>query len=96
MTGNVENYGNLIMPNALTGGDFGTFTIDGNYTGDEGMITFNTILAGDTSVTDRLVITGDTAGQSYVTVNNIGVSGRAPLKASKLLMSAVILPGSLP
>lgn len=63
MTGNVENHGNLIMPNALTGGDFGTFTIDGNYTSAEGMITFNTILAGDASVTDRLVITGGLQGK---------------------------------
>ncbi|MCV6848318.1 autotransporter adhesin YapH, partial [Yersinia pestis subsp. pestis] len=85
VTGNVENYGNLIMPNALTGGDFGTFTIDGNYTGDEGMITFNTILAGDTSVTDRLVITGDTAGQSYVTVNNIGGVGARTFEGIKII-----------
>ncbi len=85
VTGNVENHGNLIMPNALTGGDFGTFTIDGNYTGDEGMITFNTILAGDTSVTDRLVITGDTAGQSYVTVNNIGGVGARTFEGIKII-----------
>ncbi|SUQ38488.1 autotransporter protein [Yersinia pseudotuberculosis] len=85
VTGNVENHGNLIMPNVLTGGDFGTFTIDGNYTGDEGMITFNTILAGDTSVTDRLVITGDTAGQSYVTVNNIGGVGARTFEGIKII-----------
>ncbi len=85
VTGNVENHGNLIMPNALTGGDFGTFTIDGNYTGDEGMITFNTILAGDTSVTDRLVITGGTAGQSYVTVNNIGGVGARTFEGIKII-----------
>ncbi|BCU89248.1 autotransporter [Yersinia pseudotuberculosis] len=85
VTGNVENHGNLIMPNALTGGDFGTFTIDGNYTGAEGMITFNTILAGDTSVTDRLVITGGTAGQSYVTVNNIGGVGARTFEGIKII-----------
>nr|WP_145501370.1 autotransporter outer membrane beta-barrel domain-containing protein [Yersinia similis] len=85
VTGNVENHGDLIMPNALTGGDFGTFTIDGNYTGDEGMITFNTILAGDTSVTDRLVITGNTAGQSYVTVNNIGGVGARTFEGIKII-----------
>ncbi|BET61230.1 autotransporter adhesin YapH [Yersinia pseudotuberculosis] len=85
VTGNVENHGNLIMPNALTGGDFGTFTIDGNYTGDEGMITFNTILAGDTSVTDRLVITGGTVGQSYVTVNNIGGVGARTFEGIKII-----------
>ncbi|WP_404273923.1 autotransporter outer membrane beta-barrel domain-containing protein [Yersinia rochesterensis] len=75
VTGNVENNGSLIMPNALTGGDFGTFTIDGNYTGNNGTVVFNTVLAGDSSSSDRLLITGNTAGQSYVTVNNIGGNG---------------------
>ncbi|WP_145583821.1 autotransporter outer membrane beta-barrel domain-containing protein [Yersinia thracica] len=75
VTGNVENNGRLIMPNALTGGDFGTFTIDGNYTGNNGTVVFNTVLAGDSSNSDRLLITGNTAGQSYVTVNNIGGNG---------------------
>ncbi|HFR4114596.1 TPA: autotransporter outer membrane beta-barrel domain-containing protein, partial [Yersinia enterocolitica] len=85
VTGNVENNGNLIMPNALTGGDFGTFTIDGNYTGNNGTIVFNTILAGDSSVTDRLLITGDTAGQSYVTVNNIGGNGARTTDGIKII-----------
>ncbi|WP_315850990.1 autotransporter outer membrane beta-barrel domain-containing protein [Yersinia frederiksenii] len=75
VTGNVENNGSLIMPNALTGGDFGTFTINGNYTGNNGTVVFNTVLAGDSSNSDRLLITGNTAGQSYVTVNNIGGNG---------------------
>ncbi|WP_145514957.1 autotransporter outer membrane beta-barrel domain-containing protein [Yersinia massiliensis] len=85
VTGNVENRGNLIMPNALTGGDFGTFTIDGNYTGDNGTVVFNTILAGDASITDRLVITGNTAGQSFVTVNNIGGNGARTAEGIKII-----------
>ncbi|MGK4445107.1 autotransporter outer membrane beta-barrel domain-containing protein [Yersinia enterocolitica] len=85
VTGNVENRGNLIMPNALTGGDFGTFTIDGNYTGDNGTVVFNTILAGDASITDRLVITGNTAGQSFVTVNNIGGNGARTSEGIKII-----------
>ncbi|WP_145590055.1 autotransporter outer membrane beta-barrel domain-containing protein [Yersinia aleksiciae] len=85
VTGNVENRGNLIMPNALTGGDFGTFTIDGNYTGDNGTVVFNTILAGDSSITDRLVITGNTAGQSFVTVNNIGGNGARTSEGIKII-----------
>ncbi|PNM26301.1 autotransporter outer membrane beta-barrel domain-containing protein [Yersinia enterocolitica] len=85
VTGNVENRGNLIMPNALTGGDFGTFIIDGNYTGDNGTVVFNTILAGDSSVTDRLLITGNTAGQSFVTVNNIGGNGARTSEGIKII-----------
>ncbi|WP_145559401.1 autotransporter outer membrane beta-barrel domain-containing protein [Yersinia mollaretii] len=85
VTGNVENRGNLIMPNALTGGAFGTFTIDGNYTGDNGTVVFNTVLAGDSSITDRLLITGNTAGQSFVTVNNIGGNGARTAEGIKII-----------
>lgn len=59
VTGNVENRGNLIMPNALTG--------------------------GDSAVTDRLLITGDSAGQSYVTVNNIGGDGARTNEGIKII-----------
>ncbi|CND14936.1 autotransporter protein [Yersinia frederiksenii] len=85
VTGNVENSGRLIMPNALTGGDFGTFTIDGNYTGNNGTVVFNTVLSGDSSLTDRLLITGNTAGQSYVTVNNIGGTGARTSDGIKII-----------
>ncbi|WP_156305559.1 autotransporter outer membrane beta-barrel domain-containing protein, partial [Yersinia pekkanenii] len=85
VTGNVENNGNLMMPNALTGGDFGTFTIDGNYTGNNGTVVFNTILAGDSSTTDRLLITGNTAGESFVTVNNIGGNGAHTAEGIKII-----------
>lgn len=85
VTGNVENSGRLLMPNALTGGDFGTFTIDGNYTGNNGTVVFNTVLAGDSSTTDRLMITGNTAGQSYVTVNNIGGNGARTAEGIKII-----------
>ncbi|CNI67699.1 autotransporter protein [Yersinia frederiksenii] len=85
VTGNVENAGNLIMPNALTGGDFGTFTIDGNYTGNNGTVIFNTVLSGDSSLTDRLSITGNTSGQSYVTVNNIGGTGARTSDGIKII-----------
>lgn len=75
VTGNVTNAGNLVIGQAATGNGFSDFVINGNYTGNGGNITLNTVLADDNSPTDRLVITGDTSGSSNVTVNNIGGIG---------------------
>lgn len=52
-----------------------TVTIN-NYTGATGsQLIFNGKLSGDDSPIDKLIITGDSSGTSYVTVNNIGGLG---------------------
>ncbi|TKI03403.1 autotransporter outer membrane beta-barrel domain-containing protein [Martelella alba] len=60
-------------------------TINGDYTGANGVLSFNTALGGDDSPSDRLIITGDTAGTSYVRVNNLGGSGAATLEGIPLI-----------
>ncbi|QIQ20897.1 autotransporter outer membrane beta-barrel domain-containing protein [Zophobihabitans entericus] len=50
-------------------------TIDGNYTGADGLLVLDTALDGDSSVTDKLVITGDTSGTTRVKVVNAGGDG---------------------
>lgn len=50
-------------------------TINGNYTGNDGTIIINGILSGDDSSIDKLIIKGDTAGHTYVKVNNLGGQG---------------------
>ncbi|MBS0849099.1 autotransporter outer membrane beta-barrel domain-containing protein, partial [Citrobacter sp. JGM124] len=76
VTGNVDNAGRLVMSHALTGDRFADFTINGNYTGQAGSsIIFDTVLAGDDSATDRLVIKGDSSGVGTVYVNNISGQG---------------------
>ncbi len=63
----------------------GSLNIDGNYTGNGGLIVFNTVLEGDSSSTNYLHIFGNTAGTSLVTVNNIGGSGAQTVEGIKLI-----------
>nr|WP_256463820.1 autotransporter outer membrane beta-barrel domain-containing protein [Yersinia frederiksenii] len=66
-----------------TGGT--TLTLTGNYTGDNGLLKMNTELKDDSSVTDKLVIEGDTAGNTFVQVNNLGGSGAQTLNGIELI-----------
>ncbi|CAI3788609.1 hypothetical protein AHFPHNDE_02286 [Pseudomonas sp. MM227] len=60
-------------------------TIDGDYTGGNGLLIFNSVLNGDESVTDRLVVLGDTSGLTKVSVNNLGGSGASTLNGIELI-----------
>ena len=44
----------------------------------------NTVLNGDDSVTDKLVVEGDTSGTTAVTVNNAGGIGAKTLNGIEL------------
>lgn len=57
------------------GSAFNTLTVAGNYTGSGGTLLFNTVLTDDASLSDKLVIGGDTSGQTNVRVNNVGGAG---------------------
>lgn len=57
------------------GTTFNTLQVVGNYVGDGGTLLFNTVLAGDDASSDRLLIEGDTSGQTNVRVNNVGGAG---------------------
>ncbi|MCP1403013.1 autotransporter outer membrane beta-barrel domain-containing protein [Achromobacter insolitus] len=54
---------------------FGTITVAGNYTAQGGNLEIRTQLGGDNSPTDKLVVTGDTAGATPVNVKNMGGAG---------------------
>ncbi|MFS7253804.1 autotransporter outer membrane beta-barrel domain-containing protein [Rahnella rivi] len=71
LSGNLTNSGLL----QLAGGAVGnTLTVGGNYIGG-GVLALQTVLGGDNSVTDKLVVAGDTSGTTQVTVKNAGGSG---------------------
>ena len=79
VTGAVTNSG-VIAPGSatpgLSGSPMGAFTINGNYTGVGGTMAINTVLGGDGSPSDRLVISGGTAsGNTIVHVTNVGGVG---------------------
>ncbi|WP_411754049.1 autotransporter outer membrane beta-barrel domain-containing protein, partial [Serratia sp. (in: enterobacteria)] len=61
---------------------------DGNYTGEGGTLRLNTVLGGDDSVTDRLVITGSSSGQSWLQVNNVGGQGAETVEGIEVISVA--------
>ncbi len=89
MTGNSDvqsltNNGTIIFSEPGSGddnaraanSDYKTLTVNGDYAGNGGMLVMNTLLGGDGSPTDKLVVTGDVkAGDTNVAINNMGGSG---------------------
>ncbi|KAA1048560.1 autotransporter outer membrane beta-barrel domain-containing protein [Pseudocitrobacter sp. 73] len=72
--GNLHNSGTVLMnqPGAQPGNQL---VVNGNYTGNNGLMAFNTELGDDQSATDKLMVKGDTAGNTRVQVNNVGGLG---------------------
>ncbi|WP_194469731.1 autotransporter outer membrane beta-barrel domain-containing protein [Bradyrhizobium sp. CCBAU 51753] len=62
-----------------------TLTVSGNYVGNGGTLLFNTVLGGDASPTDRLVVQGGTSGTSNVRVSNAGGGGAQTIEGIKLI-----------
>ncbi|RIJ05098.1 autotransporter outer membrane beta-barrel domain-containing protein [Achromobacter sp. K91] len=62
-----------IAPGPRSG--FGTLTIAGDYAAQGGNLEIRTQLGADDSPTDKLVITGNSAGTTPVTVKNMGGAG---------------------
>jgi outer membrane autotransporter protein len=88
--GNVTNQGTL-LPGPNDGVNFGAFTVRGNYTGGSGaLMQVNTVLAGDNSPSDKLVVDGGRAsGGTGVRVVNRGGLGAPTLADGILVVQAV-------
>lgn len=88
MTGN-STIGALSLGNGtISLGDgyaFHTLNVAGNFSGADGTIIFNTVLAGDDAATDKLIIGGDTSGSANVRVNNVGGAGAQTDKGIELI-----------
>ncbi|BCG09059.1 autotransporter outer membrane beta-barrel domain-containing protein [Buttiauxella agrestis] len=70
--GDLHNQGEI----HLAGADVGnTLIVNGNYSSDNGLLALNTVLGDDNSLTDKLVVTGDTSGSTRVQVTNLGGNG---------------------
>lgn len=67
------------------GNSIGTLTVAGNYTGNGGTLQIESVLGGDASPTDRLVVTGNTAGSTNVRVINLGGSGAQTVEGIKII-----------
>ncbi|MBY3186645.1 autotransporter outer membrane beta-barrel domain-containing protein [Rhizobium laguerreae] len=87
--GDVSNAG-VVAP----GNSIGTLTIAGNYTGTGGTLEIESVLGGDASPSDRLVVTGNTAGTTDVKVINLGGGGAQTVEGIKIVDVGGISAGS--
>ncbi len=67
------------------GSVFHTLNVAGNFSGNDGTILFNTVLAGDDAASDKLIIGGDTSGSANVRVNNVGGAGAQTSQGIELI-----------
>lgn len=67
------------------GNSIGTLTVNGNYIGNGGTLDIQSVLGGDASPTDRLVVTGDTSGTTNVKVVNLGGGGAPTSEGIKIV-----------
>ncbi|WHP30418.1 autotransporter outer membrane beta-barrel domain-containing protein [Trabulsiella odontotermitis] len=84
LVNNLTSAGTIAF-SAPTNDDFKTLTVEGNHTGNDGLIAMNTTLAGDDSPTDKLAIRGDTTGNTRVVVNNVGGAGEQTVNGIELV-----------
>lgn len=82
--GNLENGGTVQM-NSEGGKPGNVLTVNGNYTGNNGLMTFNATLGSDNSPTDKMNVKGDTQGNTRVRVNNIGGVGAQTVNGIELI-----------
>ncbi|KLD64595.1 beta strand repeat-containing protein, partial [Dyella japonica] len=75
--GHVANRG-LISLAGADGVPGNVLTVTGNYTGNGGTVELNTVLGGDASPTDKLVVEGDTSGNARLKINGVADTGAHP------------------
>lgn len=59
--------------------------VNGDFDSNDSVLNINTVLGGDDSPTDSLVINGNSNGKAYVYVNNVGGSGHKTINGIKLI-----------
>ncbi|WP_272844172.1 autotransporter outer membrane beta-barrel domain-containing protein, partial [Pantoea ananatis] len=81
----LTNRGNLVLnPTPVSAGN--TLTVNGDYTGLPGSsVSLGSVLGGDDSLTDRLVVTGNTRGASTLFVTNENGGGAQTLDGIQLI-----------
>ena len=85
ISGNIINDKGIIDLSSPTHNTYDTLIIDGDYTGNDGLLKLDTALGNDLSSTDKVVITGNSAGTSNVEVTNIGGLGAATIEGIKVI-----------
>jgi len=70
----LDNGGLVTM---AAGGTSNVLTVTQNYSGNGGVIAINTALGADSSPTEKLVVQGDTSGNTTLNITNLGGTGAA-------------------
>ncbi|PYE89002.1 outer membrane autotransporter protein [Phyllobacterium leguminum] len=86
----LSNAGNVRLGNGAAGT---TLTVTGDYVGNGGTIYLDTVLGGDNSATDRLVVEGSTSGTGVLAVTNRGGLGAQTVEGIKLVDVGVASDG---
>lgn len=81
--GDLTSSGTLMV--AQPGAAGSLLHVKGDYTGSGGRLVLNTALGGDGSLTDRLLVDGDTRGSTAVAVNNAGGSGASTIDGIEVI-----------
>nr|WP_242509631.1 autotransporter outer membrane beta-barrel domain-containing protein [Rhodovulum imhoffii] len=82
LNGAVTNAGTITLQDGAPGD---VLTINGNFTGSGGTLSFDTVLGDDTSASDMIVVNGDFSGTSNIAVANIGGGGDVTSLGIKLV-----------
>ncbi|WP_159564776.1 autotransporter outer membrane beta-barrel domain-containing protein [Budvicia diplopodorum] len=72
LLGTLNNSGTVVLAGSQVGN---TLTVNGHYTGNNGTVELNSVLGGDNSKSDKLVLLGGSSGSTNLRVNNLGGRG---------------------
>ncbi|EJF32594.1 autotransporter outer membrane beta-barrel domain-containing protein [Enterobacter sp. Ag1] len=83
VVGQLTNNGTLVFTDE---NNFDSLTVAGDYAGDGGQMVMNSVLGGDNSPANKLIVQGDVLpGTTHVSVNNLGGHGASTVEGIELV-----------
>jgi autotransporter family porin len=83
VNGNMVNNNTIVLGSRAAAGD--VLKINGDYVGNNATLILHTVLGGDNSTTDRLIISGDASGSTGVTIYNLGGAGAPVIEGIEII-----------
>ncbi|WP_437616150.1 autotransporter outer membrane beta-barrel domain-containing protein [Erwinia sp. V71] len=84
LIGDTINNGSIILNSCSACAGY-SLTIDGDYVGNDGILYLGTVLGDDSSLTDKLIITGHASGTTSVVVTNENGSGAETVEGIEII-----------
>ena len=82
--GDMINSGTVVINNGATNAGQ-TLAVNGDWTGNGGTVSIGTVLGGDDSLTDKLAISGNASGKTFVAITNEGGTGAQTLEGIEVI-----------